>query len=212
MPIRVVLADDHPIVLRGLEALLQLEPDFRVVASCASGEEALAAVRAHRPDVLVLDIRMRGKHGLTLAREIRDANLPTHVVIFAAALDDAQMLEAYRLGVRAIVLKEMAPGLLVQCLRTVHAGGQWPEKRTVVGVLDKIRRQEVGAQPAGPVLTPREIAVVRMVAAGLRNKEIGTRLAIGEGTVKVHLHHIYGKLKVDNRVALTVYARANDIA
>jgi len=206
MPIGIVLADDHPVVLTGLETLLHQIRDLKVLASCRNGEEALRAVHKHRPDVLVLDIRMPGKNGLDVLRELKGQKLPTRVVVLTAALEDDDVLEAVRLGVSGVVLKEMAPELLVQCIRKVAAGERWLEKRSFHSALEKLLRREAGAQ-AIRVLTPREIEVVRMVVTGLRNKEIAEKLSISEGTVKIHLHSIYRKLELDGRMALTRYAQ-----
>ena len=203
----LVLANDHPLILAGLEQLFSLEHDFTVMAHCMSGEEALQAVRQHRPDVLVQDIRMPEKDGFTVLREMKREKLATKVVILTEALNGDEVLEAIRLGVRGVVLKEMAPQLLVQCIRKVHAGGEWLEKRSVVRALEKILRREAGERQLARILTPREITIVRMVATGLRNKAIADSLSISEGTVKIHLHHIYEKLKIDGRLALICYAQ-----
>lgn len=208
MSIRLVLADDHPIVLDGLETLFRLEPDFEVAARCISGEETVVAVRRHRPDVLVLDIHMPRKDGLAVLRDLQHDKLPTKVVLLAAVLEEGEVLEAMRLGVRGMVLKELAPQMVVQCVRKVHAGEQWLEKHAVSRVVDSLLRREAGEREAANVLTPREIEMVGMVARGLRNKEMSKRLAISEGTVKIHLHHIYRKLKVENRVELILYAQS----
>jgi DNA-binding NarL/FixJ family response regulator len=206
--IRLVLADDHPIVLDGLETLFRLEPDFEVAARCVNGEETVVAVRRHRPDVLVLDIHMPRKDGLAVLRDLQHDKLPTKVVLLAAVLEEDEVLEAMRLGVRGMVLKELAPQMVVQCVRKVHAGEQWLEKHAVSRVVDSLLRREAGEREAANVLTPREIEMVGMVARGLRNKEMSKRLAISEGTVKIHLHHIYRKLKVENRVELILYAQS----
>jgi DNA-binding NarL/FixJ family response regulator len=203
-----VLADDHPIVLDGLETLFRLEPDFEVAARCVNGEETVVAVRRHRPDVLVLDIHMPRKDGLAVLRDLQHDKLPTKVVLLAAVLEEDEVLEAMRLGVRGMVLKELAPQMVVQCVRKVHAGEQWLEKHAVSRVVDSLLRREAGEREAANVLTPREIEMVGMVARGLRNKEMSKRLAISEGTVKIHLHHIYRKLKVENRVELILYAQS----
>jgi len=211
MTIRLVVADDHPLVLNGLENLIRLEEDFQLVARCTNGEETLKAVRQHRPDVLVLDIRMPGKDGLAVAREMKVEGIPTRIVILTAELDDTHLLEAVRLGVQGIVLKEMAPQLLVQCIRKVHAGGQWLEHSSTRQVLEKMLQREAGAREAASLLTAREIDIIRMIAQGLRNKEIANKLFISEGTVKVHLHNIYEKLKVDGRLALLRFAQQKGI-
>jgi RNA polymerase sigma factor (sigma-70 family) len=206
MAIRLVLVDDHPLILDGLEQLVRLAGDLEVLERCVSGEEALRAVEVHRPDVLVLDIRLPRLDGLAVLRELRRRQLATRVVILTAALTEDEMLEAVRLGVAGVVLKEMAPRLLVQCLRKVHAGEHWIETRSVRDALETMLRREAGAREAASQLTPREVELIRMVAAGLRNREIGERLHITEGTVKVHLHNVYKKLQVENRVAVRQYA------
>jgi len=208
VPISIVLADDHPIVLDGLENLFRLEPDFRVVARCVNGEESLDAVRRHRPDVLILDIHMPRDDGISVLRALRREDLPTQVVLLAAVLEEEEVLEALRLGVRGMLLKELAPQMVVRCVRKVHAGEQWIEKQSFGRALDTLLRREAGEREAAGVLTPREIEMVRMVARGLRNKEMSERLAITEGTVKIHLHNIYRKLKVENRVELILFAQS----
>jgi two-component system, NarL family, nitrate/nitrite response regulator NarL len=206
MPIGVVLADDHPIVLAGLETVLHEAKDIKLLARCRDGEESLRAVRQHRPDVLVLDIRMPGKNGLEVLQELKREKLATRVVLLTAALDDNEVLEAVRLGVRGVILKEMTPDLLLQCIRKVHAGEQWLEKRSFQSALEKMLRREAAAKTVSG-LTPRELEIVRMVAAGLRNKEIAAKLTITEGTVKIHLHSVYQKLELDGRMALSLYAQ-----
>lgn len=208
MAIRLVLADDHPIVLDGLETLFRLEPDFEIAARCVNGDETVVAVRRHRPDVLLLDIHMPRKDGIAVLQDLQRDKLPTKVVLLAAVLEEEEVLEALRLGVRGMVLKELAPQMVVQCVRKVHAGEQWLEKHAVSRVVDSLLRREAGEKEAANVLTPREIEMVGMVARGLRNKEMSQRLAISEGTVKIHLHHIYRKLKVENRVELILYAQS----
>ena len=207
MSVTLILADDQPIILYGLEQLCAGEQDFHVAGSCATGEETLKAVRRHRPAVLVLGLRLLAKDGLTVLRELRSEGLPTRVVVFSLALDEEQVVEALHLGARGVVLKDMAPQLLVQCIRKVHAGGEWLERGSVARLLGRIRQREIKVQGDGGVLTRRELEVVHMVARGLSNQAIGKRLSIGEGTVKVHVHHIYRKLKVPSRVALLLHAR-----
>ena len=210
-PIRVVLADDHPIVLDGLANLFRLEPDFQVVARCVNGEESLSAVRRHRPDVLLLDIHMPCKDGLTVLRELQREKLPTKVVLLAAVLEEEEVLDALRLGVRGMLLKELAPQMVVRCVRKVHAGEQWIETHAFGRALHTLLQREAGQREATGLLTPREIEMVRMVARGLRNKEMSEKLAISEGTVKIHLHNIYKKVKVESRVELILYAQSKKL-
>jgi DNA-binding NarL/FixJ family response regulator len=206
-PIRLVLADDHPIVLDGLEQLFAVEGDFQVLARCRDGEETLEAVRRLRPDVLVLDVRMPGVDGLGVLQELDATELPTRVVLLTAAVGDEQLVEAIRLGARGVVLKETAPRLLVEAVREVYAGGEWLEKGLVGRALRRLMDRESGLRTAIRTLTARELEIARLVAEGLRNRAIGERLFISEGTVKIHLHRIYEKLGVDGRLELALYAR-----
>lgn len=208
MRTRLVLADDHPIVLHGLENLLRAEPDLQVVARCSSGDEVLTAVRRHRPDLLILDLHMPRKSGLEVLRQLQKEELRTKVVLMADRMEDDEVLEAYRLGVRGMLLKELALQMIVQCVHKVLAGEVWIEKRAVSRALEVLLRRENGEREASALLTPREMEMVRHVALGLRTEEISTRLGISEGTVKTHLHRVYRKLKINNRVALTLYAQA----
>src|SRR5262245_388936 len=206
-PIRLVVADDHPVLLRGLQALCGAEPALEVIAASRSGEEAVVAVRKHHPDILVLDIRMPGLDGLATLRALHDEDLAPRVVLLTADIAEDETLEAVRLGVKGIVLKEMAPHLLLQCIRKVHAGGQWLEKEAVGRALGALLKREAGHREVAGILTPRELQIVRMTATGLRNAQIGAQLSVSEGTVKTHLHHIYEKLGVDSRFGLILFAR-----
>jgi len=207
MPITLVIADDHPLILDAMENLFRLEKDLKVVARCLDGEAALRAVRRYQPDILVLDIQMPAKDGLVVLREMRKEKLPTRVVILTATLDQEGLADAVRFGVRGLVLKELAPKLLVECIRKVQAGELWLERRSVSSTLEKLLQRESARSEAAQVLSPREIEIIKQVAAGLRNVEIGKKLFISEGTVKIHLHNIYQKLGVDSRTKLVRYAQ-----
>lgn len=213
MSIRLVLADDHPLILDGLENLFRLEEDFQVVARCLNGDQAIEAVRQHRPDVLILDIRLPGKDGLEVIRELRQENLhSTRIVLFTAAIDEEQLLETLHQDIQGVVLKETAPPLLVQCIRKVHAGERWIELRSAREALSRIIQRETGTHELSALLTSREKQIVKMIAWGMRNKEIAQKLFISEGTVKIHLHSIYEKLQVDGRLALLRYAQKRGLA
>ena len=204
--IRVILADDHPLVLNGLYHLLLEHPDFQVLDRCTSGAEALAATQRLRPDIVVLDLLMPGLDGLAVARALNDTGNCPNIVLLTAQLHEDQLIEALRLGVKGFVLKEMATKLLVECLRRVHAGGQWLEKDSAGKAIAKLVRREAKGREIATLLTPREIEVVSMVAKGFSNKEIGSHLCIAEGTVKIHLHNIYEKLKINRRAELVRFA------
>lgn len=206
-PIRLVIVDDHPIVLEGLERLFRLEGDLEIVARCVNGSEALEAVRAHLPDILVVDIRLPGRSGLDVLDQMRREGLPTHAVLLAGSINEDELVEALHLGARGIVLKEMAPELLIRCIRTVHAGGRWLENDFLSRALEGILKRDGVARPGRLALSVRELEIVRLAATGHHNREIAESLHITEGTVKVHLHNIYEKLGIEGRVELTIYAR-----
>ena len=206
-PIRLVVTDDHPVVLQGLQAMFSGEPDLSVVAACSSGQQTLEAVRAHRPDVLVLDLHMPGLDGLAVLKALHQQGIPPRTVVLTAEIDDDQTLEVVRLGAGGIVLKEMAAHFLIDCIRKVHAG------RT-------LGRAAVSGTGSGHAAAPgsrarrtatcshrREVDIVRMIALGLRNSRSLSRLSVSEGTVKSHLHHVYEKLGVNGRMGLLLLAQ-----
>ncbi len=207
MPIRIVIADDHPVVRRGLVQFMADEEELQVVAECADGNAALEAVARHSPDVVIVDLRMPQLSGIEVLRRLSESPSSPPVVLLAANISDDEVVEAMRLGVKGVVLKEMAPALLVACIRKVASGGQWLEKEAVGRAMDKILRQEQSRQKVREVLTPREIDIVKMVADGFGNREIGEKLFITEGTVKTHLHSVYEKLGLKGRVQLAKYAQ-----
>lgn len=209
-PIRVLLADDHPIVLDGLERLFRLEPDFEVVGSCRDGEEVLRAVAAAPPDLLVLDLKMPRLDGLAVLRALQADAVPTRVLLLTAALDEQQVVEALRLGVRGLVLKEMAPQLVIEAARRIYAGGQWFDPGLLQRSLDAIGRK-LGGDGEATGLTPREREIVGMVVRGLRNRAIADELGISEGTVKLHLHHVYEKLGLANRMELLLHVQKHPL-
>ena len=205
--IRVVLADDHPIVLQGLQHLFARQDDFAVVACCADVESALRVIRTDRPDVLVLDLRMPGVDGIDLLRTLNREQITCRTVLLTAAITEEQVLETMKLGASGIVLKESPPETLIECVRRVHRGEQWIDRDMVARALRTVLDREAAAREVAQMLTPREIEIVTMVAQGLRNRAIAERLSISEGTVKVHLHNIYEKLGVDGRLELLLVAQ-----
>lgn len=205
MTIRITIADDHRIILEGLEQLLRRERDFEVVGTATTGREALADIRSQLPDVAVLDVNMPEGDGLAVLRRVR-AELPrVRLVLLTATLDDDQAVEAVESGVHGIVLKESAAVMLVDAVRRVARGARVIDPTVASRAVGRmLERSE--AQNLAQTLSPREREIVTMIATGMRNKEIASRLAISEGTVKTHLHTIYRKLNVDGRVELAVYA------
>ena len=209
--VRIVVADPHPVFLLGMEKLLAGEEGFEPLGYCTTAAETLQRLQA-QADLLLLDPLLRDRSGLELLREIRERKLPIKVVILAASLEDEQTIEIIRLGVQGMLLKNMPTNLLLQCLRKVAGGGQWIENQSLSHAFEKLLHREAGTRRVATILTAREMEIMRLVAKGLSNLAIGERLAIGEGTVKVHIHNIYAKTGVGNRVDLTLYAQKKGLA
>lgn len=205
--VSLVLAERQPLTLNGLRQLFSEAEGFDILSTATQVDAAVDALRKHRPDVVVLDAALPPTGGLTVLRQVRRDRLGTRPVLLADAVDERQLLDALRLGVRGVVLKEMSPDALVTCVRKVHAGEQWLEKQAVGRLLNKLVRQEMGYRQISRGLTPREIEIVRLAAEGMPTRQIAQRLVVTEGTVKVHLHNIYEKLQVDGRLGLALLAR-----
>jgi two-component system, NarL family, nitrate/nitrite response regulator NarL len=205
-PISIVLADDHPVVLRGLASILRSEPDMSVVALCSNGIAAANAIREHAPDIAVIDIGMPGLDGLEVLARIAADGPGTNVVLLSAAASDEQILTAITRGAKGIMLKDAAPDDLVHCVRQVAAGQQWFPTKIVDAAIEREIGQQAESKRLVEMLTPRERQVVASLCKGLSNKQIARQLNLTEGTVKIHLHNIYDKLGVMNRTALTALA------
>ena len=206
MPMNLVLVDDHPLMLAGLERLLRAEPDFDVLATCGSVEEGWNAVVKYQPDVVVLDLKLGEGDGLSLLSRLGPTRRPA-VVVLTAAEDENIWLKAAQLGARGVVLKATAPRVLEDCLRAVHRGETWLN----VGGIDlsaRLAQRAAAEAELENLLTPRELEVVRIVATGADNQEIADRLSISLGTVKIHLHHVYDKLRLSGRESLMQLLRA----
>lgn len=212
MTISIVVADDHPIVLDGLVQLFSTDPEFRVIARCIDGGEALSAIRSTQPDVAVVDIHMPRVDGVEVLRTAREEGLSTRIVLLTGHMTEEKVIEAIRLGAAGIVLKEAAPRQLLESIREVVAGATSIDPKVVRRAVEKMLRAQVGTTEVARLLTPREIEIVRLVAKGLRNKEIAEKLSITEGTVKIHLHTIYEKTGVSGRIELSNYARSKSLA
>lgn len=209
--IRILLADDHPIVLAGLEQLFGLEQQFDVVGKARDGVEALSAVERLEPDVLVLDLRLPKCDGLGVLREMERRGSRTRVVLLTAEIDDEQVLAAIDGGARAVVLKEMAPALLAEAIRAVAAGELWLERSIGSRALKRVLARETERRQAAQALTARELDIARLVGQGLRNRAIAEALSITEGTVKIHLHRIFEKLALSGRLELALWAREHQL-
>lgn len=198
MPIRISLADDHPVFLEGLAAVLARNEEVEIVARDLDGDSALAVIREKVPDVAILDAVMPGLSGVEILKVVRREGLPTRVVLLAGELGSGDLTESIRLGVEGILIKDEASTVLLDCVKSVALGGRWVS----VELLGRALNIAAAAESNGGGLTPRETEIAAGVAAGLQNKEIAEKLGIADGTVRIHVHNIFKKLGIQNRVEL----------
>lgn len=206
MSVRVLVADDHTVVLDGLRALFAMEPDLEVVATCTDGEEAVEAAESLDPDVLVLDAAMPRRAGITAHEELRRRGVAIPTVILSATLSDEAVLRCLSSAVEGIVLKDAAAGDLIDAVRTVARGERWFPPGLAARAAEALA-SGTGSEEAEGDLTPREREVVMAVAAGKSNKRVASELGVSISTVKQHLHKAFAKLGVTNRVQLSLMAR-----
>jgi len=208
-PIRIALADDHTLFRAGLRKLLACEPDFEVIAEAPGGPELLSLVQAHDPDILLLDLHMRGVEGLDVLRELLNGTHRTRIVVLTASENQEELAQAMKLGVSGIVLKTSGTDLLMQAIRKVCEGEIWLDGRVTANVIKQLsdnRQNESrrAGEPGG--LTPREREIAALVGQGYKYREIAEMLSISEQTVKNHLRNMFHKLGISDRLQLALYA------
>jgi two-component system nitrate/nitrite response regulator NarL len=205
----VVIADRHPVVLLGLTNVLAAQNGFKVVACCNDGPNCIEAIRSLVPDMAILDISMPGLTGLEILAIANSESLSTRLVFFTASVEDHELVISAAAGAYGVILKDVAPEILLQSLREVADGQRLlpllsfdqaaPREQSNIAITENVLA----------VLTDRERQIMILVSEGLSNKEIGRRLNIADGTIKVHLHHIYQKLEINNRTVLAALAISN---
>jgi DNA-binding NarL/FixJ family response regulator len=200
-PIRVLLVDDHAVVREGLRTFLQLQPDIEVVGEADGGETALAVAARVDPDVVLMDLLMPDGDGIAAIRGLRAAQPRARVLVLSSYIDDAQVFSAIQAGAGGYQLKDIQPEALADAIREVHAG------RPALHAEAQARLMHRAADPpAGSRLTPRERDVLKLLAEGFPNKEIGRRLFVSEKTVKTHVSSILQKLGVQDRTQAALAA------
>src|ERR1700722_3605476 len=218
--IRIVVADDHPIFRDGLCKLLALEDDFEVVAQASDGRQVIDVLAQHEPDILLLDLKMPGLDGLATLQRLQAVKNKTRVIVLTASDDKNEFVQAMKLGTSGIVLKQTATELLIKSIRKVHAGEIWLDSHTTAAVIRQFVANDEPSLPP-PVnsvrererspLSQREREIVALVAQGFKNKEMAEKMFISEQTVKNHLHNIFDKLGVSDRLELALYAIHNNL-
>ncbi len=209
--IRIVVADDHPIFRDGLCKLLALEEDFQVVAQAQDGKQVLDVLQEHEPDILLLDLKMPGLDGLATLQRLQATKNKTKVIVLTASEDKNEFIQAMKFGTSGIVLKQTATELLIKSIRKVYAGEIWLDSNTTAAVMRQFAAADDAPAPAPmqrerPPLSQREREIVALVAQGFKNKEMAEKMFISEQTVKNHLHNIFDKLGVSDRLELALYA------
>ena len=188
--IRILTVDDHPLLRKGIAALVNAEPDMKLIAEASNGEEAIEAFRIHRPDVTLMDLQMPGVDGIGAIGRINGEFANARIIVLTTYTGDIQVLRALRAGARAYILKGHVHKELLETIRAVHAG----QKRIPPDVAAQLAQHATDDE-----LTEREIDVLRLVAAGNANKQIADQLSIGEATVKSHVSNILSKLGANDR-------------
>lgn len=211
--IRIVIADDHPIVRDGLRRLLAIDGDLDVVGEACDGREVLELLQQLEPDILLLDLRMPNLDGLSTLQTLQHTNRKTRVIVLTASEDKNEFVQAMKLGCSGIVLKQTAPELISKSIRKVHMGEIWLDSHTTAAVMRQFAtgQEANGTALAGKArerspLSAREREIVALVAQGYKNKEMAEKMFISEQTVKNHLHNIFDKLGVSDRLELALYA------
>ena len=202
--IRVLVADDHPMLREGLVAVLETQQDFEVVGEAADGSEVVRLAERLNPDVILLDLEMPGVDGVAALEKLRSAGSEARTIVFTAYDTDERILGALRAGARGYLLKGASRTEIFDAIRTVHAGGSLLQPVVTNKLLQTMSREERREETES--LTPREIEVLGLLALGLQNKEIASRLFITERTVKFHVSSLMHKLGAENRTETVTIA------
>jgi DNA-binding NarL/FixJ family response regulator len=209
--IRVMVVDDHPVVREGVCKLINMEDDLEVVATANDGQEVLDTVKQIHPDIILLDLSMPGIDGLAVLQSIQQMKLDSKVILFTASGEKKVFLEAMKYGCSGIVVKETLPDVIMKAIRKVNEGEVWLSSQTTAVILGQFSGGATnGTSPkrenGRPALSKREREVTALVTQGLRNRDIADKLFISEQTVKNHLHNIFDKTGVSDRLELALYA------
>jgi NarL family two-component system response regulator LiaR len=202
--IRILIADDHTVVRKGLSALMKTEPGLEVVGEAADGEQAVYKARVLKPDVILMDLAMPRKDGIQAIKEIREETPETRILVLTSFAEDKRILAAIEAGALGYLLKDSSPQELIQAIRDVHRGESSLHPTVAHKLIHKFQRVSEDLQRES--LTEQEIKVLRLIAQGLSNHDIAERLFISEPTVRTHVSNILRKLHLDNRTQAALYA------
>jgi DNA-binding NarL/FixJ family response regulator len=209
--IKVLIADDHPVVRQGLEIMLATQDDMELIGEAVDGEEAVALARELKPDVMVLDLKMPQKDGLEVVSEVNREPGHPRVIVLAGQAEDEQVRAALRAGALGFLLKDAAADQLVEAIRAVYQGSNVLQSATVRKLMLEGTRMDDSLAAVDP-LTPRELDVLRLLARGMSNDQIAGKLVLTRHTVMTHVRNILHKLQLANRTQAAIYARDRGLA
>lgn len=212
--IRIVIADDHDLYRRGMQAVIGLEPDLEIVAEAGSGAEAVEKVFEYEPDVVLLDVRMPGNSGIEACTAIKEKAPRTKILILTASDEESDLFAAIKAGASGYLLKDLPTEQIAEAVRLVHSGQSMipPHMASqLIAEFSRLSNEPAKDAAPGPRLTDRELEVLALVARGKANKEIATMLFISENTVKNHVRNILEKLQLHSRVEAALYAMRRNL-
>ncbi len=211
--IKIIIADDHPMIRQGIKQILELENDFDVVALACNGDEAVKLVKQHKPDVILMDINMPDTNGIEALQKLKEEEIPAKVPMLTIHDDREYLFKALQMGAEGYVLKDAEPTVLVDAIRNIHKGQSFIQPtmtRELVKEFNRVTLHEKNIRDEN-ALTERESEVLGLIAEGMLNKEIAQKLFISEKTVKNHVSNIFRKLQVSDRTQAAIYAFKHNI-
>jgi two-component system nitrate/nitrite response regulator NarL len=206
MPIRVLLADDHPIVREGLRSYLSTQPGLAIVGEASDGMDVLRKIQDLSPHIVLMDIAMPGLNGIEATRHLHNSRAEAKVLILSVHDEREYLLESFRAGARGYLLKDSAPSDVIRAIEAVHAGDPFYTVGTARLLLADVQGMQEASRPASEDLTEREKEILRLACEGLKSSEIATRLTVSVRTVDAHRRNIKRKLGVHTMAGLTRYA------
>lgn len=209
--IRILIADDHAIVRKGLRTLITHEPGLELVAEASNGLEAIDLARQHQPDVILMDLVMSKMDGITAIRAIKGEFADVRILVLTSFAEDDKVFPAIKAGALGYLLKDSTPEQLIEAIREVYRGEPSLHPRIAIKVMEELNRPP-DLPPTNSPLTAREVEVLRLVAQGLDDREIAARLVISEWTVRTHVRNILNKLHLANRLQAALYALREGLA